>query len=57
MLKLIFVAPKFRLRRVKKIEKKRAKNGKLRLAKNNFLFYRVHELEMVLGVNMDRKKL
>ena len=50
MLQLIFVAPKFRLRRVKK---KRAKNEKLRFAKNTFLFYRVHELEMVLEVNTD----
>ena len=34
MLKLIFVAPKFRLRRVKKKKQKVAQNEKLRFAKN-----------------------
>ena len=48
MLKLIFVGPKFRRRRVKK----RAKNGKLRFEKNTSLFKHVHELEKVLGFNM-----
>ena len=58
MLKLIFVAPKFRLRRVKKRREKRAKNEKLRFAKITiFFFLRVHELDIVLGVNRDRKNL
>ena len=47
--KLPFVAPKFRLRRVQKNGKKEQKNEKSRFAKNTFLFYRVHELQMVLG--------
>ena len=51
MHKVPFVAAKFRLRRIKKKWKKRAKNEKLRFAKNSILFLRVHELEMVLGVN------
>ena len=51
MLQLIFVGPKFRLPRVQKKGKKGQKNEKLRFAKNIFLFLRVHELEIVLGVN------
>ena len=39
MLKLIFVAPKFRLRRVKKNGEKRAKNEKLRFAKITIFFF------------------
>ena len=36
--------------------KKRAKNEKSRFAKNTFFFFlRVHELDIILGVNMDRK--
>ena len=54
MLKLVFVAPKFRLRRVKK-GGKRAKNEKLRFAKITIFSLRVHELDIVLGVNTDRK--
>ena len=38
MLKLPFVAPKLRLRRVQKKWKKRAKNEKLRFAKKKFYF-------------------
>ena len=37
----LFLAPKFRLRRVQKTGKK-AKNEKWRFAKKNFLFLRVH---------------
>ena len=54
-LKLIFVAPKFRLSRVQNGEK-RAKNEKLHFAKKNFSFLRVYELDIGLGVNTDRKK-
>ena len=54
MLKLIFVARKFRLRRFQK-RGKREKNEKLRFAKNIFLFLRVHELDIILRVNTDRK--
>ena len=35
--------------------KNRAKNEKSRFAKNTFLFLRVHELDIILGVNTDRK--
>ena len=52
MLKLIFVAPKFILRRVQKKGTKGQKMKKSRFAKNTFLFYRVHEWEIVLRVNM-----
>ena len=56
MLNLVFVAPKFRLRRVQKRgREKRAKNEKSRFAKNTFLFLRVNELDIILGVNTDRK--
>ena len=55
MLKLPLVATKFRLRRVKKKGEKRAKNEKLRFAKITIFFLRVHELDIVLGVNTDRK--
>ena len=34
---------------------KRAKNEKSRFEKNTFLFLRVRELDIVLGVNTDRK--
>ena len=57
MLKLPFVAPKLRLYRIQKKGKKgqkRAKNEKL-FCKNNYFFLRVHKLDIVLGVNMDRK--
>ena len=54
MLELIFVRPKFRLRRVKKRGKK-SKKWKMAFCKNNYLFLRVHELDIVLGVNTDRK--
>ena len=54
MLKLVFVAPKFRLRRVKK-KGKLIKNEKNAFCKKKLLFLRVHELGIVLGVNMDRK--
>ena len=54
MLKLILVAPKFRLRRVKK-RGKTSKNEELRFAKITIFFLRVHELDIVLGVNTDRK--
>ena len=37
------------------MEKKIAKNEKSRFAKNTFLFLRVHELDIILGVNTDRK--
>ena len=55
MLKLVFVAPKFRLRRVQKNIKKGARNEKSRFAKNTFLFLGVHELDDILGVNTYRK--
>ena len=47
MLKLVFVAPKFRLRRVQKRGKKEQKLKNCGLS--------VHELDIVLGVNTDRK--
>ena len=31
------------------------KNEKSRFAKNTFLFLLVHELDIILGINMDRK--
>ena len=34
---------------------KKSKNEKLRFAKKFFLFLRVYELDIVLGVNTDRK--
>ena len=55
MLKLVFVAPKFRLLRVQKKWKKRAKNEKSRFAKITIFFLRVHEWDIVLGVNTDQK--
>ena len=55
MLKLIFVAPKFRLRRVQKRGKKEQKMKTRVLQKKTFLFLHVHELDIVLGVNTDRK--
>ena len=56
MLKLPLVAPKFRLRRVKiKREKKEQKMKNCVLKNNYFVFLRVRELDIVLGVNTDRK--
>ena len=54
MLKLPFVAPKFRLRRIKRRGKK-SKKWKIAFCKNNYFFLRVHELDIVLGVNTYRK--
>ena len=53
--KLSFVAPKFWLRRVQKKGKKGQKIKILHFEKNTFLFLRVHELEIILGVNTDWK--
>ena len=56
MLKLIFVAPKFRLRRVKKRGLKEQKMKNCVLQKNYLSFFlRVHELDIVLGVNTNQK--
>ena len=55
MLKLVFVSTQIQTASSSKIWKKRAKNEKSRFAKNTFLFQRVHELDIVLRVNTDRK--
>ena len=55
MLKLPFVATKFRPRRVKKRGKKEQKMKNCILEKKSFLFLHVHELDIILRVNTDRK--
>ena len=52
----VLLATKFRLRRVKKKGKKRAKNEKLRFAKKTFLVLRVYELGISSGDQYGSKK-
>ena len=55
MLKLNFVAPKFRLRRVQKRGGKEQKMKNCVLQDKLFFFSRVHEFDIILGVNTDQK--
>ena len=57
MLKLIFVAPNFRLRRVQKKGRNEQKMKNCVLQKKLLYFCVIHELYVVLGVNIRIEKI